>query len=131
MLDLRLSLFFGPGCAKGTYNREQVVWPYYNLLHLLCKHLIKSHCKVSICDTFPNVKINFLYYASIIQATKTFIKKSSVNIDLRKLANPFIRLNIHDILRCKKSKFFYEMLNKNPSVTKGKIKWSQLMLNGK
>ena len=81
----------------------------------------------TFCDFFPNVKINFLDYASIIHATNTFIKKSSVNIDLRKLANPFIRVNVYDLLRCKKSKLFYEMLNKNPSVTKGKTRWSELL----
>ena len=81
----------------------------------------------TFCNTYTSVKINFLEYASIIHAIKTFIKKSTAIIDLRKLVNPFIRSNIYNVLKCKKSKFFYNILNKNPSVTKGKARWNELL----
>lgn len=58
------------------------------------------------CDMYTNVKVNFLEYASIIHAVKTYIRKLGENQTLRKLANPLIRENIHKVMKCKKSKFF-------------------------
>jgi hypothetical protein len=34
--------------------------------------------------------------------------------------------NIYIVLKCKKSKLFYEILNKNTSNTAGKTKWDEL-----
>ena len=66
------------------------------------------------CAIYPNVKINFLDYASITHSIKTWIRKSSIDSKLKKLPNPFISTSIYNILKCKKSKFFYEILNKKP-----------------
>lgn len=76
---------------------------------------------------YTNVKVNVLEYASIIHAVKTYIRKLGENQTLRKLANPLIRENIHKVMKCKKSKFFNDILNNNTSVTTGKRRWNELL----
>ena len=49
------------------------------------------------------------------------------NKHLEKVACSIIRSNIYSVLRCKKSIFIYEVLNKNSSVTAGRKKWPQLL----
>ena len=51
------------------------------------------------CDMYTNVKVNFLEYASIIHAVKTYIRKLGENQTLRKLANPFVRENIYKVMK--------------------------------
>ena len=78
----------------------------------------------SFCNIYRHVMIHFSEHASIIHTFVTFIKSSNGNKkNLEKVACPFIRSNIYSVQRIlKKSIFFYEILNKNPSVTTGRKK---------
>ena len=79
------------------------------------------------CNTFTNIKINFLEYNSIIHAVRTWIRNSNSEVDIRKLSSPVIMTNAYTVLKCHKSKFFYEILNQNSSISAGKTKWSELL----
>ena len=80
----------------------------------------------TFCNTYQDVKLNFLEYAGIIHAVKTWKKKCGENNKFVKLSNPLIKSDIYNVLKCTKAKCFYEFLNKNSSVTTGKAKWSEL-----
>ncbi|XP_062599221.1 uncharacterized protein LOC134260692 [Saccostrea cucullata] len=81
----------------------------------------------SFCNTYPMIKMNFLEYSSIIHAIKSWIKNSGLDIPIKKLENPLIMRIIYKVMKCHKSKCFYEILNHNSSMSTGKTKWSEML----
>ena len=63
-------------------------------------------CFESFCNTYPDIRINFLDYNSINHAIRAWMKKYGCGKTTTKLTNPLIMSNIFTVLKCKKSKLF-------------------------
>ena len=112
---------------------------------ILYKHYVEKHIifiqdllnengefmNFETCKLKYSIKSNFLEYATLIKAIKTFI--DNINIDNQKFVpmnNPIFPFNFRIFLKDKKgSKAIYKLLNKNNAVPTSQIKYFKLGYN--